>query len=167
MYETLKVAPKRAGAANLQFIVALSPPAFCSMSSLCNGIADARDACEYPKVFLKSRKMNKILMIAVVVPALAMFGSNSTASAQSCGYGGYAYGAPAYSYAPSYQSAYFQPSYGYGRIGVGFEQSYYGGHGGHYGGYGGNYSGYGGHYSGHRGYSGGHVGHYGGHGGHH
>jgi hypothetical protein len=103
----------------------------------------------------KGEIMNRILMIAIAVPALALFSLSETAEAQHrCGYGGrgyygggYGYSAPrysyrpAYSYRPVYRSAYVQPSYG---ISIGFGRSnFVGGYRGGFGGYrGGNYGGH-------------------------
>jgi len=115
-------------------------------------------------VCLKGEIMHRILMIALAVPALSLFGLSQTAQAQHyCGHGGGYYGggygysrpiysAPVYSYRPVYRTAYVRPSYGIG-IGVGRT----------YGGYGGGYSrSYGGGY-----YGGNRGGYYGGHHHHH
>ena len=125
--------------------------------------------------------MNKMLVMTVVGAGLTLFGPNQTARADhNCGYGGgyayaapsYSYSVPSYSYAPRYQSAYVQPSYGYGYgngLNISFGRSYSGGHGGYYGGHGGHYGGHSAHFGGHYGgHSGGHGGgHSGGHGGGH
>jgi hypothetical protein len=80
----------------------------------CQQIADERNFHHE----LKGEIMYRLLLMTIAVPALAMFGTSETASAQhyhnnhGCAYGGsYGYSAPAYSHAPVYRSAYIQPAY--------------------------------------------------------
>jgi len=70
----------------------------------------------YSSTNLKGEIMTRFLLMAIAVPALAMFVTCETASAQHfhghtghCG--GIAYAAPVYSYAPVYRTAYVQPVY--------------------------------------------------------
>ena len=120
--------------------------------------------------------MNRILLVTFLGVGFALMGSDEIAEAgHGCGYGGFSYGAPVYSYppayayapssygyvtpafsyAPTYQSAYVQPSLGYGSsISIGFGHGHSVCHGGHWSGHGSHFSDH--HLGGHHG--GGHHG---------